>query len=299
MGSTMKNKISPLWLLRFAVLLLFLVGGLTIGAHKAMAAGDLDDVEADVDSVTSESDAEQNEAVDAKKRADKEKENLKKAKKEAQETKKDAETKGEAAKKEIALLDANTRANQKARARLEKDKAFSLKMIERSKVRLAKKKDDLAKSTAELAAAKTEKETQDKNLLDLQNQEKTTKESIARDRLDREKMVKDIADLKLKITQLEAHLEKERETAHREAEQKDKLKAEQDAAKRKISSIPNKVIVRSPKYNCDVTDQASDGGAKVGAIKIGAKYDLYKIVNARWVELQYGDRMAYVAKTCF
>jgi len=286
-------------LIRLAIAMCLVTANLCFFVPKATATNDLDDVETDVDSVTSESEAAQNEAADEQKRAQKEKENLAKAKKEAREAEKEATIKGNEAKQTITALDANIRANQKMRKKFEADKAWALRVTAKAQARVKAKQDALAKSNAEVAAAKGEVDAQNKIIADLQKQEKDTADAIAKDNLERDALVKQIAELKQKAAERQAALEKQRDAAHKAADQKEKLKAERDATNRKISSTPNKVITRTPKFNCDVTDQPSDGAAKVGGIKTGTKYDLYRIVNTRWVELQYGDRTAYAAKTCF
>ncbi len=280
-----------------AVMTLF-VAGLAISV-RSFAGGDLDDVEADVDSVMAESDAAHQEAIDAKKRAKEEKSNLKKAKVEANQKKNEASAREGEAKKEIGKLDANIRANQKERAQYENEKAIAIQKIEATNKRVKAKRDELTKMNAEVAASKAEKDAQLNILAQSTKEQQTLESSIVADKKERAQNIADIAELKKKYVLLNENLERLRVAAHKESDLKAKAQAERDQQKRKVSSVPSKVLVRTPKFDCDVTAEASDGAAKVGTIKKGARYDLYRVMNKRWVELQYGDHTAFAAKTCF
>lgn len=277
---------------------LILISTLIMG-FSAWAQDDLDDVEADMETAISESEAAESLAKDQEKMAREEEKRAEVTRKEAESAQARARVREETAKAEIAALEKRiTGARAKAREHLEKKKVAETRIMQAEKKTL-EKKDLLAKVEAERDAAREERARQEDVLAQKVNERKKLEEEIVQNRESIGRMQREMADYKAKTQIAEQNLVKLRANARKEAERKMKLQGSHEEAKRKLSSVPSKVFVRSAKYDCEATNQPGDGAKNVGGIKKGSKYELYRVVNKRWVEMQLGANRVYAPKTCF
>lgn len=263
------------------------------------AQDDIDDIETDMEAVMADSEAATSEASDAKKREQEEKERLKKAKSEATTAMARAKAKEESAKIEIRALETKIANTQKERERFEKQKAAAEQKIVALDQKIAEKKSVLEKVQAERDAARSEKQVQDENLAKKNDEKKELEKNIRDDYAETQKLNNEIVQMKKQTANLESKLVVLRKNALKEAEKRERAKLEAEEAKRKMGAVPTKVVVRTAKVNCDITETAGDAAVVVSSVKKGQKVELYKIVNKRWVEVSHQGKHGFMAKTCF
>jgi len=268
-------------------------------AGSSVHAQDLDDVEADMESVLGESEAAQSEAAAAKRREQEERAKLARAKKDANSAMAKAKTKEVEAKKQIKDMETLITVSVREQAQFNKLKADADQKIVVLDEKILAKKTELEKAQAMRDAARTEKEAQEAVLAKKVEEQKDLEQNIIKDREEAQRFTTQIAELTKQAVEKEKQLVRLRENSRREAEKRDKLKGQRDDVKRKVSQIPSKVILRTSKYDCDVTDAAGDGAKALGKIKKGQRYELYRVHGKRWVEIQYQSQRGFVEKTCF
>lgn len=290
----MKNK----YFLLQALIMTALLWGVLNFAVTARA-DDIDDIESDMETAISESDAAQSEATAAKTREREEQVNLEKTKNEAQSAMEKAKVKEAEATKEIKKIDARIAVLVAEKKRFEKVKAAAEKRILDVQQKLEVKKTALTEAQGMHKAANDEKKVQEDALAKLEDEKKQVESEIIKNRNETASYNNEIKDLKKKTVDLEARLVQLRQNAMKENAKLEKAKAQRDEQKRRMSSVPSKVTIRTPKVACAVTDEASDGAKSIGKLKVGHKYEIYRVIEKRWVYLQYGKSRGYAARTCF
>ncbi|MCB0349742.1 MAG: hypothetical protein KDD38_01080 [Bdellovibrionales bacterium] len=287
--------------MKYLILKYFLGFSLIFGLSltQFVHADDLDDIEADMDSTIAESDAAQSAAKAAERREAKARAELEAAKSDAAAAMSKAKAKEAEAAAQIKILETKIANSKIEKTKHEKLKAVAEKKIIKAQEKVAAKTSDAEAARVASEVAKTEKETQEKILSDLQEQQRGLEKKIMADREEMTKISSEIVELKKKQGEKEKALVRLRANAKQQASNRDKLKTQRDQLKRNVSSVPAKVVYRSPKVNCAVTDMPSDGAQTIGSIKKGSKYELYRVVDRRWVELQVGNKRGFAAKTCF
>lgn len=262
-------------------------------------ADDLEDIETDMESTIAESDAAQSAAVATKKRELEEREATKKAKVDAIKSMAEAKSKEAAAARELKVLETKILASKNEKAKHEKLKAEAEKKIIVAQEKVAVKKTESEVVQAESLAAKSEKEAQEKILAGILDEQRKIEKQIVSDRAATKKYALEIDKLKKLLANKERTLVKLKENAKKEASKLESTKTEHDNLKRKVSSVPSKVILRSPKMDCEVIGAASDDAIAVGTIKKGTKYEVYRVIDRKWVELQIADKHGFAPKSCF
>jgi hypothetical protein len=262
-------------------------------------AEEIDDVESEMDTTLAESDAALKEAEDAQKRKKDEDKKLANAKQDAKNASASAKAREEKAKQEIFALDQQTVKIREERTKFEKQKAAALVRIEEINKQVRSKQIDREKALAERDAAKGEMdETQNTLAKQLEEQKRIEKEIVGFKRESGATIV-EIDKLKKKLQDAEKRLSQLREKAKKDSARTVGLKDERDKLKRKIATVPTKVHIMKAKYDCDVVDGPKEAGGKLGMLKEGQVYEVYRIVNKKYLEFQFAQSRGYVTKNCF
>ncbi|OFZ12065.1 MAG: hypothetical protein A2Z20_07505 [Bdellovibrionales bacterium RBG_16_40_8] len=290
-----------LYQLRNGVIALVFSLGACLPAVCLADDDDIDDIESDMETALSESDAAQSEAVASKKRALEEKAKLQKAKSESIEALNKATRTETKAKKEISILEAQISNTVKEKQKYEKLKANAEKKIVAYQEMVNVKKSELQEVTMAKEAAKEQKELEEKNLNRYLNERNNLEKQIVRERDETRALNREIVALKKRIAAAEKNQASLRNKTQKSTNINARAKDERDMLNRKVSNVTgsNKALIRSPLRNCKVTSEAKESARVVGSIKKGVRYELFRIVNKNWVELQLGFERAYAERTCF
>jgi hypothetical protein len=263
------------------------------------AQDDLDDVEADMETALSESEAAESLAKEQKRMAIEEEERAVKSKKDAENAQARARVRESKAKEQIQVLERRiTEAKTKTKEHLTLKAAAEAKILELD-IQVKAKQETLTILTAEKQAALEERTRQEDLRTQKSNEKKKIEDQIIKDREEIGKMRFEISDLKNQILEAEKNLVLLREKAQKETLNRAQVQSEYDGQKRKLASVPKKVVVRKAVHNCAVKSDAAEGAPDIGDVKKGTKYELYRVVQKQWIEIQFGKRRAFTAKTCF
>jgi len=270
-----------------------------LGMALSVQAEDIDDVEAGVDTALSESEAAVADAEAERKREEEEKDHLTQLKKESKSTEAEARSKEIAARKEIKSLHAKIdqiKAEQKIHIRIKENAEKKIRVLDQ---RLTNEREALAAQQKARDQKRSEKEKAQKTWIAKQEEEKALQKNISGVGMEIKAIEAEMAVLKKKSITLEKRLVKLRKQARGETKKLEELRRKRDNQKRNVSSIPTHVIVRSPKTDCQVLKAPADDSKSLGRVKKGQSYELYRVVNKRWVELQLGAHRGYAERNCF